>query len=275
MATWIFQGNPKLYDIDDYLTRYPELIYWRTPTHRGSIALGDRAFLWRAGDQSGVVASGVVVELPVIESLLKHPEALGADLWMADELRKRRTDPNAPKVGITLHSVRLTEDEGMIPRLLVKEDPILCQSTIIRQPNGTVFSTSPEEAARLEELWGDSSAKLTESFEVSAVEGDKKIYSHRKRERSRYLVAKKLAEARRTGVIRCEICRLAEDGKYPQEFASKIFEVHHLMSLSQAEGPRKTTLDDLAVVCANCHRAIHATSKVEENFESLKKLFPQ
>jgi hypothetical protein len=219
MATWIFQGNPKLYDIDDYLTRYPQLIYWRTPTHRDSIALGDRAFLWRAGDQSGVVASGVVVELPVIDSLLKHPEALGADLWMADELRKRRTDPNAHKVGISLDSVRLTADEGMILRSRVKEDPILCKNTIIRQPNGTVFSVSQQEAAKLEELWGTSSAKLAEAFEVSAVEGDKKVYSHRKRERSRFLVAKKLEQARKAGIIRCEICRLAEDGIYPQGFA--------------------------------------------------------
>jgi predicted HNH restriction endonuclease len=47
------------------------------------------------------------------------------------------------------------------------------------------------------------------------------------------------------------------------------------MPLSQAESPRKTTLDDLAVVCANCHRAIHSTSRVEENFAALKKMFAE
>jgi hypothetical protein len=273
MATWIFQGNPNLFDIDDYLTRYQQLVYWRTPTQRNSIALGDRAFMWRSGDSSGIVASGVVVELPAIESQLKHPEALGADLWIADELAARRTDPNAPKVGISLNSVRLNEEEGMISRSLVKEDPILSQNTIIRQPNSTVFSVTPDQASRLEEVWGGLVTKLNESFETSAIEGDKKLYSHRKRERSRFLVGKKLEQARRAGAIRCEVCQITEAGVYPQPFAARIFEVHHLMPLAQVETPTMTTLDDLAVVCANCHRAIHATAQVEENFLALKRSF--
>ena len=271
--TWLFQGNPKLFDIDDYLTRYQQLVYWRTPTHRNSISLGDRAFMWRSGESSGIIASGVVVELPAIDPHLKHPEALGADLWMADELAARRTAPDVPKVGISLDSVRLTEEEGMIPRTILKDDPSLSQNTIIRQPNSTVFSVTPEQANRLEELWGGSISKFNDSFEASALEGDKKVYSHRRRERSRFLVGKKLEQARRAGAIRCEVCHLSEAGAYPPPFASRIFEVHHLMPLSQVETPRKTTLDDLAVVCANCHRAIHATNQVEKNFLELKLSF--
>jgi len=82
-----------------------------------------------------------------------------------------------------------------------------------------------------------------------------------------------LEQARRAGAIRCEVCHLSEEESYPQPFASRIFEVHHLMPLSQVETPRKTTLDDLAVVCANCHRAIHATNQVEKNFLALKQSF--
>lgn len=46
---WVFQGSPKQFDIDDYLSRYPELIYWRTPRYAADIAIGDRIFVWRAG----------------------------------------------------------------------------------------------------------------------------------------------------------------------------------------------------------------------------------
>lgn len=37
---WIFQGNPKIFDIDDYLARYPELVYWRAPRYQREIAVG-------------------------------------------------------------------------------------------------------------------------------------------------------------------------------------------------------------------------------------------
>jgi len=271
-SSWIFQGNPKVFDIDDYLTRYP-LIYWRTPTHKKSISLGDRAFMWRAGENAGIIASGKVVELPALESELKNPEALGADLWKDDELAERRFDPQAFKVGILLDSVRLTNEEGMIPRTVFKDDPLLARNTIMRQANATVFAVTPLETARIEELWGSKSPNSSESFDGSAIEGNTKLYSHRKRERSRLLVRKKIEQARKLGTIQCEICGISEKGAYPQEFAARIFEVHHLMPLAMVESPKKTTLEDLAIVCANCHRAVHVTDQVEENFRSLKQTF--
>jgi len=272
-SSWIFQGNPKVFDIDDYLTRYPQLIYWRTPTHKKSIALGDRAFMWRAGENAGIIASGKVVELPTLESKIEHPEALGGDLWTAHKLATKKVDPKSFLVGISLDSVRLTVEEGMIPRVVFKDDPLLAGNTIMRQANATVFAVTPSETARIEELWRSKSSNSSESFDGSVIEGNTKVYSHRKRERSRWLVRKKIEQARKLGAIQCEICFISEKGAYPEEFASRIFEVHHLMPLALVESPKKTTLEDLAVVCANCHRAVHATDQVEENFRSLKKTF--
>ena len=60
-------------------------------------------------------------------------------------------------------------------------------------------------------------------------------------------------------------------GRYPVELALSVFEVHHTSPLASAAGPRRTTLEDLAVVCASCHRAIHATSQVEENMREIKE----
>ena len=45
MATWVFQATPKVFDIDNYVARYPELVYWRTPRHAKEIFVGGRAFL--------------------------------------------------------------------------------------------------------------------------------------------------------------------------------------------------------------------------------------
>jgi len=101
---WVFQGNPKAVDIDDYLSRYPELIYWRTPRYAADIAVGDRTFLWRAGNESGAIAIGVVVEPPTPASRVQHPEALGDDLWIA-----KRPDPAENKTGIRIEELRVRD----------------------------------------------------------------------------------------------------------------------------------------------------------------------
>ncbi len=134
MATWVFQGNPERFDIDDYVARYPELIYWRTPRHAKEISVGDRAFLWRSGPNAGVSAVGVVVEAPTRGSAVRHPEALGNDLWRADE-----PDPDEAKTGIHLREIRLSDEDGYVHRSAAKDDPELSKATIITMPNGTVF----------------------------------------------------------------------------------------------------------------------------------------
>ena len=121
---WIFQGHPKKFDIDDYLARYPELIYWRVLRYQADTAVCDRAFIWRAGTEGGVVASGRVVEAPVEAKRVLYPEALGDDFWFAE---KQKDDE--PKVGIALDSVRLSLPEGLLARTVVKGDPILRQGT--------------------------------------------------------------------------------------------------------------------------------------------------
>ena len=65
------------------------------------------------------------------------------------------------------------------------------------------------------------------------------------------------------------LCGADENFKYPSTFGQRIFEVHHLSPLSKAATPVRTTLDDLAILCANCHRAVHATAEVEANYKSL------
>ena len=45
--------------------------------------------------------------------------------------------------------------------------------------------------------------------------------------------------------------------QFYQGFDKDYAEVHHLNPLSSTENERETTLDDLAIVCSNCHSAIH------------------
>lgn len=262
---WIFQGNPNQFDIDDYLSRYTQLIYWHTNRYVKDIAVGDRVFIWRAGAEAGAIAAGYIVEAPTPARYVKHPEALGDDLWVAE-----KADLEALKTGIQLHEIRLNNEEGMIPRSEVKDNPILNSSTIITVPNGTVFKLSDVQANALEELWDVSLAPV---IGASAIEGQRYLRAHYARERSPRLRQDKLRTFRKAhGALFCELCGFKASAYAPEPFTDRAFEVHHKNPLANAIEPVRTTLDDLAVLCANCHRAVHANENITENYEKLRSL---
>jgi hypothetical protein len=269
-VAWIFQGNPDLYKIDEYLASYPEWIYWSANRYISEIKIGDRTFIWRAGKDSGLIASGKIVEEPMEETGVKFPKALGKELWIGQEGESRHDK----HVGIIPDSIRLLPEDGMISRSIIKADPVLGKNHIITVPQGRVFSLSYVELNRLEELWRNCQIDAgSPDIDPTDTEGTKRLCAHWRRERSRFLGKLKKEEFRQIhGALHCEVCALSEKTPYPAEFGSRIFEVHHISPLAEAQGPQKTKLSDLALVCANCHRAIHATKEVEQNMLRLKKL---
>lgn len=84
----------------------------------------------------------------------------------------------------------------------------------------------------------------------SAVEGRAKLVLHLVRERNRELVSAKKASV---SSPKCEVCGFSFLETYGEDYC----EVHHRTALHELDGEVKTTLDDLAIVCANCHRIIH------------------
>ena len=91
-----------------------------------------------------------------------------------------------------------------------------------------------------------------------AVEGALLTRLHRFRERDRQIVARKKAQAADAhGRIRCEACSFDFAEVYGPH-GHGFIEVHHLLALSTLVAGEKTKLSDLAVLCANCHRMIHA-----------------
>lgn len=98
---------------------------------------------------------------------------------------------------------------------------------------------------------------------VAALEGELRYRMVRHRFRERELREAKLAEAKwkdEHGRLRCEVpgCGFDFEAIYGA-IGAGYAQVHHLRPLSEAMAPVKTTLHDLAVVCANCHAMIHAS----------------
>lgn len=264
---WIFQGNPKRFDIDDYLSRY-SFIYWSTPTNQREIVIGDRAFIWRSGEISGLIAVGTIRELPVPRYDVKTTEALGDDLWVS-----QKDEPSEIKVGIEVEEIKLTLEEGMLERESLKAHPIISKNRIITNPVGTVFRLNSEEEQALIKLWNAEYSNGT-NFIISAVEGTLQLKSHYRRERSRKLIAQKKEQYKKlNGLLRCEVCGLSFVEIYPKSLGEDFIEVHHKTPLSQIESTVRTTLDDLLLVCANCHRMIHRTKDCEQNLDLLLNHF--
>lgn len=56
---------------------------------------------------------------------------------------------------------------------------------------------------------------------------------------------------------KCMVCGFDFDERYGKDIAGGYIEVHHVQMLSQSSGQRETRLEDVRVVCSNCHRMIH------------------
>lgn len=84
---------------------------------------------------------------------------------------------------------------------------------------------------------------------------------HRTRERSHKLVAaKKKSFLKKQGSLFCEACSF-DFGKVYGERGEGFIECHHTKPIHQMKPGEKTKQSDLALVCANCHRMIHAKQK--------------
>ena len=100
-------------------------------------------------------------------------------------------------------------------------------------------------------------AETPEDGEDEAQEGRILTRIHRSRERNQKLVAKRKAQRRKEcdGALKCEACDFDFVVKYGNR-GDGFAECHHKIPLAES-GATKTRLDDLAILCANCHRMIH------------------
>ncbi|MFB2121442.1 HNH endonuclease [Parapedobacter sp. 2B3] len=108
------------------------------------------------------------------------------------------------------------------------------------------------------------------------LEGDKIIRKHIKQELKRrnsktVQLAKTLALKNNNGRLKCECCNFDFVDFYGQ-LGMNFIECHHKIHISTGE--RITKIEDLALVCSNCHRMLHR--RLEDGnyheIETLKKI---
>lgn len=97
----------------------------------------------------------------------------------------------------------------------------------------------------------------TEQEDEEYPEGRVLFRQHRTHERNPKLVRDKKKEAlHKSGCLRCEVCDFVYTHKYGA-LGNGYIECHHKLPVSKMPTGYKTTLKDLALVCADCHRMLH------------------
>lgn len=108
----------------------------------------------------------------------------------------------------------------------------------------------PELLSAAEDAVDDETAEAPEGKIVTRL--------HRARERNRELVKKrKSQELQQHGRLICEACGFDFEERYGRR-GQGFIECHHTKPVHTLEPGAKTRLSDLALLCANCHRMIHA-----------------
>ena len=144
---WIFQGNPKVFDIDGYVNEN-EKITWTVKRYIKEIKVGDEVWIWRSKSKAspaGIIAKTVVIDKP--EMMLDDP--YGEKYWRSNA-NEQFTEVHRAQLEVLERST-----ENVIPRDAVVQDSIVGNSLIIKQPAGSNFKINEEENAAIQRLWED------------------------------------------------------------------------------------------------------------------------
>lgn len=266
-----FPWNSLSEDIESTRNGNPVRMAWFVNKQQ-SIREGDRIFVIAQGgrylkpqEMDGLIAAGYVEPVPVGKSPLKPACAV---YYRKDSFRTGNCITASLQTILPPNQVLLTmslESAGNL-RLVPWKNA--------QSPGGEIrpkrkLKADLDVLPELEELWEAHLEKINfplppdpdERFAIERFgqEGRLKIYAHKRRERDGALPRLKKAEALRLyGKLECEVCTFVFATRYGDHGADFI-ECHHrepLATLDPNDGKR-TTLEDLALVCANCHRMLH------------------
>jgi predicted HNH restriction endonuclease len=262
MSTYLLTWNPvesSVAEIEHAWAQFcagrsPETIDWSCGSTK-SISVGARVFLHRQRrEPRGIVAAGWVVR-----------ETYQKKHWRSDR-RKRGELANY----VDWHVEAVVPgfgDEGVpqpLPAHLVSDGP-LQDDVQWKYLVGSGVRISDAAARQLEELW----AQHVEQTYNTAPQGERLTATENRqtrqliwsRSRERALRDAKIRSAirnSRDGRLRCEVpgCGFCFEEVYG-DVGRQYAHVHHLNALGGSEVEVRTGLDDLAIVCANCHAMIH------------------
>lgn len=157
MSTWIFQGNPDKFRIDEYLRDFNEIFWAVKQEHfKDQIEQGDTVYIWRAGGKSklpsGIVAKGIVLSKPE----LRHVPQDMQEYWIEN-------NNNNESLQVIIRILNIADKEKkVIKRSSLIKDPILKNMLIIKFANNTNYLVSTNHSERLKQVWNIAGSNWSE-----------------------------------------------------------------------------------------------------------------
>jgi hypothetical protein len=136
--SWIFQANPKIYDVQAALEVLATL-QWVTRHSFREIHAGDEVYIWQAGPSAGIIATVRVLTEPTVEPASSHEPAFLTNAALSQAERR---------VWLAVERVFATP----VLKVELLEHPVLATLGPIQFANATNFAVKPDQEAPLREF---------------------------------------------------------------------------------------------------------------------------
>lgn len=219
--------------------------------------LENKRFVMESMDFDIMNDDGAVVTLAPLRVTILHSDF---EIDLQDRLKAIAADDDhladledsAPELAKAIEAHRDAVRSGVNDaRIRTTADRVITLQTEIYGKTNAGSLLRIEEAARM------TPTDIEEI--VPAKEGKLLARMHYYRERDRAFVkrAQKYYRSKQGGKLTCEACGMVAQSFYGP-VGERCIEVHHKIPISELQPDSITRVEDVAVVCASCHRVIHS-----------------
>ena len=262
---WIFQANPQYYRIEDAIKEL-EKDTWSIESNPGEhhVKKGHKAIIWKAkgkGVMEGIIALAEILSDPQLMSVEGNP------YWV---------DPEQAKLIKKRVNIRYIVPSNF-PLWVDGSVGEFLKTLNCYHAQGSVFDLYPEQWNRILAYADNSQEVLTLQVEADIAsilieeafpEGGRRqvLSNHYERDPKVRTMAIKIHG------LQCQACGFSFETAYGIHGA-KYIEVHHTKFLANyAPGESTDPQNDMAVLCANCHRMIHRHADAHLTVEALRAI---
>jgi len=162
-ACWIFQGNPKYYDVVGAVNDLDN-ITWAVNQYPKQIKGGDKAYIWLSGSEGGIIATG---------SIMCNPEMKGPDT--NDPYSRGESLNTEPYLAVDIKIERKLTSTIVLRSMLLADERTK-RLEILTYPGATNFRVTKEQDAVIESIINGSYERIPATTAVMGNPIDKKRY---------------------------------------------------------------------------------------------------
>lgn len=226
-------------------------------THTVSFPLENKTFILDSMDFDIIEDDGITATLAPLRAAILHSDfvidlqdrfkAIAVDLGGLDTIAAKH-----PEIA------KAVQDHGAELKKGINSSSIRNAADRVIQLQGAVFGmTNAGSLTKLDEA--EDAPETDLEAEITGKEGRLlvRIHAYKERDRNLTVMAKKSFKGKHAGKLLCEACGIDPVERYGPN-GERAIEAHHKIPIEELQPDSITRADDMAMVCASCHRIIHS-----------------